>query len=163
MVTPLVMTALLVIPYLASKARRAAPRSQQRAAVGGIALVFLFTGVGHFIETGPMTEMLPEVVPQRVLLVYISGILEIGLAVLILMPPLQRPVGGLLLVMLIAFLPLNIYAALNRVPMGGHVWGPTYLLIRVPLQLLLMIWIARFAVAKSARQVEAWGGPGQPG
>ena len=155
------MTALLVIPYLASKARRATPRSQQRAAVGGIALVFLFTGVGHFIETGPMTEMLPEVVPLRVVLVYISGILKIGLAVLILMPPLQRPVGRLLLVMLIAFLPLNIYAALNRVPMGGHVWGPTYLLIRVPLQLLLMIWIARFAVAKSARQV-AWGGPGQP-
>jgi uncharacterized membrane protein len=36
--------------------------------------------------------------------------------------------------------PANIYAALNQVPMGGHAWGPVYLLVRAPLQLILVVW-----------------------
>ena len=47
--------------------------------------------------------------------------------------------------MLLFLLPINIYAAIMYVPMGGHGWGPIYLLIRVPLQLLLMVWTYRFA------------------
>ena len=53
--------------------------------------------------------------------------------------------------MLIAFLPVNIYAAVNRVGMGGHEWGPIYLLIRVPLQFILIGWIWWFAVRGRSR------------
>lgn len=40
----------------------------------------------------------------------------------------------------------NIYAAVNHVPMGDHAWGPVYLLIRVPLQLILIFWTYWFTI-----------------
>jgi hypothetical protein len=48
--------------------------------------------------------------------------------------------------MLAMFLPVNVFAAMNRVEFGGHEWGPAYLWIRVPLQAILVGWIWRFAV-----------------
>jgi len=92
--------------------------------------------------------MLPPDLPWRLPAVYISGVVEIVLACLLLKPPLRRPIGWCLVVMLALFLPVNIYAAIERIPMGGHVWGPVYLLIRVPLQLLIIAWVYWFAVLK---------------
>jgi uncharacterized membrane protein len=42
--------------------------------------------------------------------------------------------------MLVAFLPANIYTALNSLPYGGAEMGPSYLLVRVPYQLFLVWW-----------------------
>lgn len=52
--------------------------------------------------------------------------------------------------MLLLFLPVNVYAAQNRVGMGGHTWGPGYLLIRVPLQAILASWTWWFAIRPMA-------------
>jgi len=41
------------------------------------------------------------------------------------------------------------------VGMGGHLWGPVYLLIRVPLQLLLIGWSYWFAVSRPLATAEA--------
>jgi hypothetical protein len=38
----------------------------------------------------------------------------------------------------------GVYAAANSLGMGGHQWGPIYLLIRAPLQLLLILGILAF-------------------
>jgi len=105
-----------------------------------------FTGAGHFLMTEKMAEMLPPGMPARVELVYATGVLELVLAVAVLEPRLRRYVGWLLIASLLGFLPVNVYAALERVDMGGHAWGPIYLLIRVPLQLILIAWIWWFAV-----------------
>jgi uncharacterized membrane protein len=50
--------------------------------------------------------------------------------------------------MLVLFFPANIYAAFTRVDMGGHAWGPVYLLIRAPLQLVLIGWAYGFVARK---------------
>ena len=112
----------------------------------GIALVFAFTGVGHFIKTSAMTQMLPGLVPMRVSLVYLTGVFELLAAVAILIPPLSRYVGLALCVFLLLIVPSNIYAALERVDFGGHAAGPIYLLVRIPLQFFLIGWIYWFAI-----------------
>ena len=56
------------------------------------------------------------------------------------LPGLTRLTGICLIVMLIAFLPANIYSALHHVDFGGHGSGPIYLLVRVPFQLLVAGW-----------------------
>jgi uncharacterized membrane protein len=48
--------------------------------------------------------------------------------------------GFCLILMLICFLPANIYSAMNRVDFGGHGEGPGYLLVRVPFQLFVICW-----------------------
>ena len=114
-------------------------------------MVFCFTGLGHFAATEPMAEMLPVWVPGRIPLVDVTGIVEIAAAVLILFPSLRTFVGWTLIIMLLWFLPVNVYAALHRIGMGGHQWGPIYLLIRVPLQFILIGWIWWFAVRMRGR------------
>lgn len=158
MTTIAIMLGLLASPLLLGVA---AGRLAGRPAVDvhllgciGVALVFGFTGIGHFLLTKPMAGMLPAWVPGRILLVYVTGVVEIAAGVAVLVPRLRRTVGWGLIVMLILFLPVNVYAALNRIEFGGHEWGPVYLLIRVPLQLVLIGWIWWMAVRPATPQHE---------
>ena len=50
------------------------------------------------------------------------------------------------------FFPANIYAAFNSIGLGGHQWGPIYLLIRAPLQIILIAW-AYFLCVKTHSSV----------
>ena len=115
-----------------------------------LAIVFVFTGLGHFIMSEPMAQMLPSWVPMRMPIIYITGVVELAAAAGLLVPRLCRLTGIYLIAFLILVLPANIYAAINRVEMGGHSMGPPYLFIRIPLQLILIIWTYWFAVRKAA-------------
>ncbi len=119
-----------------------------------LALLLLFTGVGHFITTQQMAEMLPAWVPGRVGIVYVTGILELAGALGLLIPRLSRLAGVCLLLFLICVFPANVFAAVKSVQMGGHEAGPIYLLVRGPFQLLLIWWVYHFAV-RSASQRES--------
>ena len=121
-----------------------------------LALLFLFTGLGHFVNPEPMATMLPPWMPSRVPLVYVTGLLEWAGAIGLLMPRSARIAGICLVTFLIAVFPANVFAALNHVGMGGHEAGPAYLLVRAPFQLALIWWTVHFAVrAPSVQDVPA--------
>ena len=132
------MLALMAGPWLVLRTRD--------AAAIGLALLFLFTGSGHFLQTGLMAEMLPPWVPARVALVYLTGVLEFALAIGFFIPETRRSAGWMAAAVLILFFPANIYAAINHVPMGGHAWGPVYLLVRAPLQIVILAWVYWFTI-----------------
>jgi uncharacterized membrane protein len=112
----------------------------------GIAALFAFTAIGHFVKRGEMAAMIPGWIPERVAIVLLSGVLEATLAVLVLFPAYAGAAGIALCIFLVLATPLNIYAAVEHVDFGGHVAGPRYLLFRLPLQLLLIVWTYWFAV-----------------
>ena len=148
-----VMLGLLIGPYLILTAVtrvwgtiRIEPHLRGRIS---LAIVFVFTGLGHFIMTEPMARMLPPWIPMRMPIIYITGVVELAASAGILVPHLCRLTGIYLITFLILVLPANIYAAINRVEMGGHSMGPPYLFIRIPLQLILIIWTYWFAVRKA--------------
>lgn len=84
--------------------------------------------------------MLPLSVSYRTELVYLTGILELLGANAVWIPGLTRLTGFLLILMLVAILPVNIYSAINRVDFGGHDAGPVYLFVRIPFQLFVLWW-----------------------
>jgi uncharacterized membrane protein len=90
--------------------------------------------------------MLPPSVPQRVLLVYLTGVLEFAIALGFMVPRARRVSGWVAAAVLVLFFPANIYAAIHHVPMGGHAWGPIYLLIRGPLQAIILLWTYGFTI-----------------
>jgi uncharacterized membrane protein len=142
--TLLVMLVLLTVPYLAltlaerhRRGLRIAPTTRARV---GLSLVLLFTAAGHFVKTAEMAAMLPPFVPYRTEIVYATGVLELAGAVGLWIRGLERVTGLCLVLMFLGFLPVNVYAAMNRIDFGGHGIGPAYLLVRVPLQLLLIGW-----------------------
>jgi uncharacterized membrane protein len=63
--------------------------------------------------------MLPPAVPYRIEIIFLTGVLEILGAIGVWIAPLMRLTGFCLILMLICFLPANIYSALNHVDFGG--------------------------------------------
>jgi uncharacterized membrane protein len=140
MTTPLIMLALMIGPWLARRTRA--------AGAIGLSLLFVFTASGHFLQTEVMAEMLPPWVPARVALVYATGVLELAIAIALLLPDTRRAAGWIAAAVLVLFFPANIYAAVNYVPMGGHAWGPVYLLVRAPLQVAILTWAYWFTLRR---------------
>ena len=139
----------MMTPYLVVRSASAVTRRDldvRGAAAVGLGILFLFTGIGHFIQTEPMAQMLPPWVPQRTLLVYLTGGLEFAIAVGFLVPSSRRFAGWVAAIVLVFFFPANIYAAIKHVPMGGHAWGPVYLFIRAPLQVIILFWVYWFTI-----------------
>lgn len=155
MIIPIIMLVLLVTPYIAVRIRSAITHRDfdyHSAAAIGLVLLFIFTGIGHFIKPEAMVQLLPSWVPQRVLIIYLTGILEFVIAAGFILQKTRRLTGGIAAVMLVLFFPANIYAAVNRIPSGGHEWGPVYLLIRAPLQLIIILWIYWFTIKRSGKK-----------
>lgn len=158
MLTPVLMTLILILPYLACRAvlRGRKQESLPTVAAASTGLLFLFTAAGHFLQTGPMVQMLPSWVPARELLVYATGVLEIAIAIALFFQRSRRAGAWAAAAALVAFFPANVYAALQHAPMGGHAWGPVYLLVRAPLQLFILWWIWSM-VLRSPGRVQAAG------
>jgi uncharacterized membrane protein len=153
MTTPIILLLLMTMPWLMARGFSLLTRRTcdlQNAAAIGLCLLFIFTGIGHFTHTESMAQMLPRWVPARTLLVHVTGVLEFALAFGFLLPQSRRMTGWIAAIVLALFFPVNIYAAIHHVPFGGHAWGPVYLLIRAPLQLIILFWIYWFTLRPSA-------------
>ena len=118
------------------------------------AVLFLFTGVSHFSLADGMVQMLPEWVLGRYPILYITGLMEIAMAIGFLWPSTRRMTGIIAIAFLMGVLPSNIYASLNSVDFGGNAQGPRYLFFRIPLQLFLIWWVWFMAV-RCPRQSKA--------
>ena len=155
MTTPLVMLMILVLPPALAWLSKAVggPRVDLRTAgVVGLSLLFVFTASGHYLMPDLMADMLPPWVPFRHVLVFATGLLELAIAAALIVPRTRLMAGWVAIAVLILFFPANVYAALNHIPMGGHAWGPSYLLIRAPVQVAIALWAYWFAVRSLSRR-----------
>jgi uncharacterized membrane protein len=85
------------------------------------------------------------------LIVYITGIMELVLAIGILIPKHQKNAAIIIVVFLLLMLPANIKAALNNLnyqtgELNGN--GINYLWFRIPLQGFFMLWVLFFVFKK---------------
>jgi uncharacterized membrane protein len=132
-------------------------RKAKYAAIG-LGLAFCLFAFGHFALTTELVEMLPPWVPERSLIIYAAGALEILIAVGLFTEGWRRPACIAAAVLFVLFFPANIYAALNYTGIGQHETGPGYLWIRVPLQFFLVAW-ALWPVLAPDRKTEDAGAP----
>jgi uncharacterized membrane protein len=143
MLTPIIILVLLISPlllgWLVTRVRGGVPNISTYAC-WGLGLCFLFFGLGHFVQTESLVAMLPPRMPLRLEIVYATGVLEFAIGAALFMPRYQRPAAMLAILVFVAFSPANIHAAMHGIGPGGHQWGPVYLLIRLPLQLILIAW-----------------------
>jgi len=110
-----------------------------------LAFFFVTAGVNHFRDPEFYLRIMPPYLPWHLALVHISGVIEIVLGVMVLIPRYLRLAGWGLIALLIAVYPANIHMAVNHdqypdVPMIFH-W------IRLPLQLVFILWVWWVALA----------------
>ncbi|GLU43228.1 hypothetical protein Musp01_08520 [Muricauda sp. NBRC 101325] len=109
-----------------------------------MAIMLVFTAMGHFMFVEGMSAMVPPFIPFKNQLVLLTGILEIILGISILFPHYQTFTAWMLIAFLILILPANIYGAIHHVNyQTGIANGPglAYLWFRIPLQLFFIIWV----------------------
>ncbi len=109
-----------------------------------MAIMLLFTAVGHFAFTKGMSMMLPDFVPAKKALVYFTGIAEIAGAIGLLLNEWFAHAGLLLVLMFMLMLPANIYAAVHHIDYEKGTTsgkGPAYLWFRIPLQFFFVAFI----------------------
>jgi uncharacterized membrane protein len=106
-----------------------------------LALFFVAAGVLHFAFPAPYLRIMPPWLPWHVQLVAISGVCEIagGLGVLLAMT--RRFAGIGLIALCLAVLPANVQMLVNAHADGAAGWWQAVLVLRLPLQGLLMFWI----------------------
>ncbi|MEM8672849.1 MAG: hypothetical protein AAGF83_03095 [Cyanobacteria bacterium P01_G01_bin.67] len=140
----------------ATSLREIAGRSNRVRTAGCIAFaaLFLFTGVNHFSLADDMVKMLPEWLPARYPIIYITGIMEIVMGIGFLWSSTRRMTGIAAIAFLICVLPSNIYASLNFVDFGGNIQGARYLLFRIPLQFFLIWWVWFMAVRRPRKSID---------
>ena len=103
-----------------------------------IALFFVGAGVHHFIVTDFYLRMMPTYLPMHLALVQISGVAEVVLGLLLLVPG-QAPIAAWgVIALLIAVFPANLNMALH--PETFPEFGRTGLWLRLPIQALPMAW-----------------------
>jgi len=109
-----------------------------------LAIAFILAGINHFINPAFYLKMMPPVLPAPLFLIYLSGVLEIALGVLLLIPRFTRLAASGIIALLIAVYPANIYMAMNTNLFPE--FTPTTLYMRLPLQFVLItlaFWFTR--------------------
>jgi uncharacterized membrane protein len=101
------------------------------------AALFVAGGVGHFVATDVYIRIMPPYLPYHRALVLLSGVFEVVLGVLLLVPTTSRLAAWGLIALLVAVFPANVfmYQHPERFPLP-----PTLLLLRLPLQGVLILW-----------------------
>lgn len=115
----------------------------QPALRAGLALMFVVTGVVHFLPgwREDLAAMIPPALarpglPSPGLLVAVTGVLELGGAAALLVPPVAPYAAAGLALLMAAMFPANVSAARRGVPLRGR--APTPLPFRTVLQALFI-------------------------
>ena len=110
---------------------------------------FVAAGITHFTSPGFFEQIVPPVLPAPGLIVAVSGVAEIVLGTLVMLPATRRIAAWGLIALLIAVFPANVHQALyNPTLVDPPTWmgqpSQTALWIRLPLQFVLIWWAWRY-------------------
>ncbi len=111
-----------------------------------MAAMLVITGIAHFTSTNLMIELMPGFLPAKREIVYFTGICELLAVFGLLWNKTAKLTAVLLIIFFIAILPANIIGSLKQVQLGGMENGAIYLLFRVPLQILFILWAYYFGI-----------------
>jgi len=101
------------------------------------AALFIIAGISHFVATGFFLKIMPPYLPFHLTLVLVSGLIEITLGILLLVPRYSSLAAWGIDALLIAVFPANIYVYQHQelfpFPWFLH-------LLRLPFQGVLILW-----------------------
>jgi len=107
-------------------------------------LFWVKAGLAHFELTKFQTHMIPSILPAREFIVYASGVVEIALGVLFLVPAFCNFSGWCLILVLIAVFPANINCVISPTVQKLTGMSQQRALQRLPFQILFLAWTYQF-------------------
>ncbi|TDO72935.1 putative membrane protein [Flavobacterium chryseum] len=103
-----------------------------------MAVLYILAGINHFKNPGMYIRIIPPFFPNPKLLNILSGVAEIILGILLIVPSTTHIAAWGIIALLIAVFPANVYMFCKK-KAGFSLWK-FILLIRLPLQIVLILW-----------------------
>ena len=103
-----------------------------------LAAIFILGGINHFVMPEFYLRIMPPYLPVPLFLIYLSGFLETGFGIALLIPKYSRRAAWGIILTLIAVFPANIYMAMNTELFPDL--NPLLIYLRLPLQFVLIAW-----------------------
>lgn len=101
-------------------------------------IFYIFAGIMHFIKPKFYLRIMPPFLPYHLALVYISGIAEIALGILLFFPFFTVWAAWGIIALLVAVFPANIYQMIAKG--AGMKVSRWVLILRLPIQFLFIAW-----------------------
>ena len=108
-----------------------------------LGVFFITAGILHFVFPNAYIAVMPPWLGWHAALVVISGVAECAGGLGVLMPFTRRWAGWGLLALCVAVLPANAQMLIDGLAAGKAAWIVALLVVRLPVQALLMGWIWR--------------------
>ena len=106
-----------------------------------LAIFIVYAGIQHFIKPDFFNVFVPDFLIYKSTIIYVSGIIEIVLGVLLLVPKYTRVAASGILILMLLFLPIHIWDVITDTPaIGSHEAA----LIRLPMQFVLIALAYKF-------------------
>ncbi len=102
-----------------------------------LAMFMIVAGTMHFVNTEFFLKIVPPYLPIHQELVLVSGVCEILLGVLLLIPQSSRMAAWGIIALLIAVFPANVYLYQHQEILPA---SPLVHLLRLPLQGVFILW-----------------------
>jgi uncharacterized membrane protein len=115
--------------------------------LGGL---FVVAGINHFVSTRFYVGIMPPYLPWHLELVYISGIAEVALGILLMVRRLAVRAAWGLIALLVAVFPANVHMAMHPEPYPSLPAAALWL--RLPLQGLLIAWAYWYTLEPATRR-----------
>ncbi|MFS4447627.1 MauE/DoxX family redox-associated membrane protein [Maribacter sp. 2307UL18-2] len=102
-----------------------------------LALFMIYAGVQHFLKPQFYEPFVPGFLPAKTVMVYASGLVELALGILLLIPKYTKMAATGVIILMLVFLPIHIADVFSETPsIGSHQAA----LIRLPFQFLFIAW-----------------------
>lgn len=111
--------------------------------------LYIAAGINHFWHPAAYIRIMPPWLPAHQLLVAISGVAEVALGVLLLIPKTRKLAAYGIILLLIAVFPANIQMAAEWWRNGHPNWWIAW--VRLPLQIVLVWWAWRVSLPDRRR------------
>ena len=109
-----------------------------------MAVFYILAGINHFRKPKLYLKIIPPYFPNPKLLNFISGGAELLLGILLCIPATSQYAALGIIALLIAVFPANLFMYISgKASLGLSKW---ILLLRLPLQIVLIIWAYEYTV-----------------
>jgi uncharacterized membrane protein len=106
-----------------------------------MAVFYVYGGVMHLVRPEYYRPMMPPYLPAHDFLIWLSGVAELVLGILVVDARVRVYAAWGLIALLIAIFPANLHIAFNNVPLFGNAEGyGIFNWVRLPFQLVFIAW-----------------------
>jgi uncharacterized membrane protein len=105
-----------------------------------LSISLTIVGITHFTHGYQYARIVPPLLPNAIFWVYLSGVIEVLLAIGLLIPYMSVAAAWGMIALFIAVFPANINQAMNSIPIDGIPHIPIAYWIRLPFQAVLITW-----------------------